>query len=113
MTIHNLTTLVLTGILGGMLSGSVAAQNLSDLHRITNGVSGSHVEYHRVEIGPGKETPLADLPGPGKVTYFNITDDTQGRFFPGVVLKILWDGETEPSIQVPLSDFFGAIGGQT
>jgi hypothetical protein len=113
MMTRSLTTLVLRGMLAGVLSGSVAAQNLSDLHRITNGVSGSHVEYHRVEIGPGKEAPLADLPGPGKVTYFYITDDTQGRFFPGLVLKVLWDDEAEPSIQVPLSDFFGAIGGQT
>ena len=44
MMTRSLTTLVLTGMLAGLLSGSVAAQNLSDLHRITNGISGSHME---------------------------------------------------------------------
>jgi hypothetical protein len=29
------------------------------------------------------------------------------------VLKVYWDDEKEPSIQVPLADFFGAIGGET
>ena len=50
---------------------------------------------------------------PWQVTYFYITDDTQGRFFPGLVLKVLWDDEAEPSIDAPLSDSFGAIGGKT
>jgi hypothetical protein len=29
------------------------------------------------------------------------------------VLKVFWDDEKEPSIHVPLADFFGAIGGKT
>ena len=35
------------------------------------------------------------------------------RWFPGLALKVFWDDETEPSIQAPLSDFFGAMGGKT
>jgi hypothetical protein len=56
---------------------------------------------------------LADLEGPGKVTYFYITDDTQVRWYAGLVLRVFWDGESEPSIQTPLADFFGAMGGRT
>jgi hypothetical protein len=56
---------------------------------------------------------LADLQGPGKVTYFYITDDTQGRWPPGLVLKVFWDDESQPSVQVPLGDFFGALAGKT
>jgi hypothetical protein len=41
------------------------------------------------------------------VPYFYITDDTQVRWYPGLVLKVFWEEEAEPSIQVPLSDFFG------
>lgn len=100
-------------LLAGLMCGRAGAQNTSDLYRITDGVSASHVEYHHVDIAPGEETTLADLTGPGKVTYFYITDDSIGRFYPGLVLKVLWDDETEPSIQVPVSDFFGAIGGKT
>ena len=70
------------------------------------------MNFHPVSIPKGGEHVLADLKGPGKVTYFYITDDTRGRWYPGLVLKVFWDDETAPSIQVPLADFFGAIGGQ-
>jgi len=56
---------------------------------------------------------LAEFAGPGKVTYFYITDDTAGKWYPGLVLKVYWDGGKNPSIDVPLSDFFGAIAGKT
>jgi hypothetical protein len=56
---------------------------------------------------------LADLKGPGKVTYFYITDDTVGKWYPGLILKVFWDDEKYPSIEVPLADFFGAIGGRS
>ena len=90
-----------------------SAQSLPDLYRITKGVSQYLVEYHQVSLSTGAELVLADLAGPGKVAYFYITDDTQVRWYPGLVLKVFWEGETDPSIQVPLSDFFGAIGGKT
>ena len=71
------------------------------------------MEYHQLQVGKGQEVVLADLRGPGKVTYFYITDDTQVHWYRGLVLKVYWDDEAEPSIQTPLSDFFGAIGGKT
>ncbi len=89
------------------------AQLLPDLYRITDSVSRNHMEYHQLQVGKGQEVVLADLKGPGKVTYFYITDDTQVHWYPGLVLKVFWDDETEASIQTPLSDFFGAIGGKT
>jgi len=89
------------------------AQTVQDLYRITESVSRNHVEYHQMSLAKGKETLLADLKGPGKLTYFYITDDTQVHWYPGLVLKVFWDDETEPSIQAPLADFFGAMGGKT
>ena len=86
---------------------------MPDLFRITDGVSRNHMEYHQLRVPKGQEQVLADLKGPGKVTYFYITDDTQVKWYPGLVLKVFWDEETEPSIHVPLADFFGAIAGQT
>ena len=56
---------------------------------------------------------MADLKGPGKITYWYITDSSGGKFYPGLVLKIFWDGEAGPSVNVPLADFFGAMGGHT
>lgn len=105
--------LIATGVLGFWVCCRAAAQDLSGLYRITDGVSDTHVEYQGLELAPGKEKVLADLAGPGKVTYFYFTDSSGGKIYAGLVLKVFWDGETEPSIQAPLSDFFGAIGGKT
>jgi hypothetical protein len=107
-------TKTLTGCFVGVVAvvlvpGLMLAQNLVDLYRISKTVSGSHVEYHRLDIPKGGEFTLADLKGPGKVTYFYITDNSAGLFYPGLVLRVFWDEEKEPSIHVPLGDFFGAF----
>lgn len=99
--------------LGVLAQVKSAAQGVSDMYRITDGVSRTEMNFHHVSVPKGGEHVLADLKGPGKVTYFYITDDTVGRWYPGLVLKVFWDGEAEPGIQAPLSDFFGAIGGKT
>ena len=90
-------TLALAAILLGF-AGLGHAQSLSDLYRITDDVSHYHVEYHQLSIAMGKEALLTDLKGPGKITYFYITDDTQVHWYPGLVLKVFWDNENEPSI---------------
>lgn len=100
-------------LLLALLGGPVTAQGLPDLYRITGGVSANHMEYHQVNIARGGQFVLADLKGPGKVTYFYITDDTQDRLYAGLVLHAFWDDEPEASIRVPLPDFFGAMGGKT
>lgn len=88
-------------------------QGVSDLYQITAGVSDTALQYRPFVIAPGKEAVLADLQGPGKVTYFYFTDDSGGKLDAGLVLKVFWDGAPQPSICVPLADFFGAIGGRT
>jgi len=89
---------------------------VGDIYRLTNGTFGTHVEYHRIDLLPGKEFVLTDLAGPGKITYFYFTDDSQfhatdrsGEHYAGLVLKVYWDNAAEPSIRVPLWDFFGAF----
>jgi hypothetical protein len=88
------------------------AQVASDLYRINNGVTHSQTDFHQISISKGAEKALIDFEGPGKVTYFYITDDTSGKWYPGLVLEVFWDDEKNPSIRIPLSDFFGAIGGR-
>ena len=68
-------------------------QGLADIYKVRDVVSGTHMEYHRITIPRGKEVVLADLTGPGKVTYWYITDDTDGKLYPGLVLKVFWDDE--------------------
>jgi hypothetical protein len=97
----------------GLLPVSVSAQTTAELYRITDGVTRTQMNFHQVKVSKGQEYVLADFKGSGKVTYFYITDDTVGNWYRGLVLKVYWDGETVPSIQVPLADFFGAIAGKS
>jgi len=93
-----------------------AQAQVNDIFRITNGTFATHVEYHTIDLPPGKEFVLADLSGPGKITYFYYTDDSfdhatdsSGALYAGLVLKVYWDAATEPSIRVPLWAFFGVF----
>ncbi len=97
-----------------------ATSQVQDLYRITGGSFADHVEYHHVDLPPGKDLVLADLAGPGKITYFYYTDDSNshrtegtGFMYPGLVLKVYWDDAPQPSIQVPLWNFFGAFDRKT
>lgn len=92
--------------------GAATAQSTAELFRITDGVSNTHTNFHNITVPKGGETVLTELKGAGKITYFYITDDTVGRWYPGLLLRVYWDGAEKPSIEVPLADFFGAIGGR-
>lgn len=59
---------------GPQLPVTSAAHGVDGLYRVTTGVFDSHVEYHRLDVQKGREVILADLKGPGKVTYWYITD---------------------------------------
>ncbi|TDE08015.1 glycoside hydrolase family 172 protein [Jiangella asiatica] len=53
----------------------------------------------------GKETyTIADIDGPGAVQHIWIT--TLPKHWRRIVLRCHWDGEENPSIEVPLGDFF-------
>lgn len=104
---------VIIASLAPFLPEKLAAQSVQEAYHITDGVFHNHMDYQQLTIPKGGETVLADLQGPGKVTYFYITDSSPAPFYPGLVLKIFWDNETNPSVLVPLSDFFGSFGQKT
>ena len=60
-------------------SQAEGSQDLHGLYRIRKADSETHVEYHKVTVPKGKEVVLADLKGPGKVTYWYVTDNTAGK----------------------------------
>ena len=108
---------MLVTVLAGLWLGATPAQaQFQDLYRTTGGSFANHLEYHTVKLAPNEEFVLADVTGPGKITYFYYTDDTAGHrpditdaLYPGLVLKVFWDDAPEPSIRVPLWNFFGAF----
>ena len=56
-------------------------------------------------IEGGETRVLADFKGPGCITHIWMTQSGEGAF-RNVVLKMFWDGEDDPSVEVPLGDFF-------
>ena len=73
----------------------------------------------RIHIEPGKSVDFAKIEGPAVITHFwctygNIKNgDKTGsvgheRFnLRKIILSVYWDDEKDPSIEVPLGDFFG------
>lgn len=73
---------------------------------------GGSTRQGRVMLPPRASTPVATLDGPAVIRRFRIEckdrrvdDDVLTN--RGVMVRIFWDGEAHPSVEVPLGDFFG------
>lgn len=64
----------------------------------------------RFDIPPGGTKRLCDINGPGRIVRLWVTLPVlrRGPVLRNAVLRIFWDNETEPSVECPLGDFFGA-----
>jgi len=56
-----------------------------------------------VKIQSGETFALADIKGPGAIQQIWMTPTGKWRYS---ILRIYWDGETEPSVEAPVGDFF-------
>ena len=56
-----------------------------------------------ITLPPGLTT-LADIAGPGQIQHIWIT--VNPKAYRDTVLRAYWDDESEPSIEIPLGDFF-------
>lgn len=62
----------------------------------------------RLEIAAGKSALLLDTEGPGIIQRIWITVSSHDpHYLRRITLKMYWDDETDPSVAVPLGDFFG------
>ena len=64
-----------------------------------------------LNIAPGSVTELCDITGPGMIRHIWITlddrtDDKNRFLLRDIVLRMYWDDEEFPSVEVPLGDFF-------
>lgn len=57
-----------------------------------------------VNIEPGQTFTLAEIDGPGSIQHIWMTPTGNWKFS---IIRIYWDDETEPSVEVPVGDFFG------
>jgi hypothetical protein len=62
-----------------------------------------------VAIEPGKTFPVAEITGSGAIQHIWMTPTGNWRYS---ILRFYWDDEKEPSIEVPVGDFFGMGWGQ-
>jgi hypothetical protein len=59
-------------------------------------------------ISPGETMTVLDADGPGMVSHIWFTiDDNEPYALKRIVLRMYWDGETTPSVETPIGDFFG------
>ncbi len=62
----------------------------------------------RISLQPGEKATIAQMQGPGVITRIWVTIDSRDPYFlRRIVLRMYWDGEENPSVEVPVGNFFG------
>ena len=68
--------------------------------------SGGNADFR--PIAPGQTLEVMDENGPGLLTHIWFTLASREMYhLKKLVLRMYWDGETTPSVETPLGDFFG------
>jgi hypothetical protein len=57
-----------------------------------------------MDLQPGATVTLAEIEGPAVIQHIWITVDPKA--YRDCILRMYWDGEANPSVEVPLGDFF-------
>jgi hypothetical protein len=79
--------------------------------------AGEKTEDINVTIGPGEKKTIAEIAGPRAITSFVIknvfTKDVQQQrdIIRELAIQIVWDGQKNAAVWVPLGDFFGTAAG--
>lgn len=61
-----------------------------------------------IPVKAGSTVALAEMNGPGAVKHIWFTISSPApEHLRELVLRMYWDGETDPSVEVPVGDFFG------
>ncbi len=61
----------------------------------------------RLSIPPGETAVLAEIQGPAAIHHIWVTISAEAFYGRKIVLRMYWDGERSPSVEVPIGDFFG------
>ncbi len=92
-----------TGTLAGLarLRPGVQRRRLSSYDR----TGGNHDWW---DFAPGETKTIAEIAGAGCIKHIWCTLYSNTKHeYRKITLRMFWDGETEPSIEVPIGDFFG------
>lgn len=115
--LYALTAIVLLSVTAAASSQPIAGeiQGLPYLRSYTNHRVSSHDRTGANDDGNWKESiqpeetrVIAEIDGPAIISHIWITIATPERFhLKKIVLRMYWDGESSPSVEVPVGDFFG------
>ena len=109
----NLLLTLFAGLALPLLPQSVGP--LSGIATLSNAVTKRISSYDRtggyfdlIPLEPGKTATLAQISGAGCIKHMWMTISNPVDFhLRELVLRMYWDGETDPSVESPLGDFFG------
>jgi hypothetical protein len=69
--------------------------------------TGGNIDW--ITIAPGETKTLAEISGTGVIRRFYMAPLAADRMrYRKAILRIYWDGEKEPCVEVPIGDFFGS-----
>lgn len=109
-------TLFLLGTILASLSFSQSLDSITQPQkgrsmRASSGNPFDNNDSAKLDVGETKT--IATLTGPGKITHIWLApySKTNIRYPRAMVLRMYWDGAKEPSVEVPLGDFFAAGNG--
>jgi len=89
-----------------MLSGLVSPHDYLQKRASSYDRTGGNNDFY--EIAAGDTLTLFDDSGPGIITHIWITIASPEQYhLKKLVLRMYWDGETSPSVETPIGDFFG------
>jgi hypothetical protein len=96
---------------------AISGQSIASLPLLSQCRGGRKSSYDRtgensdwVYIPARTETKIAEIEGPGIITHIWIPFSPD--FFKRIVLRMYWDGESNPSVETPMTDFFGSSLGE-
>jgi hypothetical protein len=62
----------------------------------------------KIILEPNEKKVIAEIEGAGRITHLWFTMKSRDKYYlRKVILRASWDKETQPSIEVPIGDFFG------
>jgi hypothetical protein len=94
----------------------IGSSTLADLARLRPGVKRRRVSSYDPtggnsdwwEFEPGQTRAIAQMDAPGCIKHIWMTMWSHDKYqFRKVILRMFWDDEPHPSVEVPIGDFFG------
>jgi hypothetical protein len=100
------------GTLGGPLRNLARLRDVQSRRASSYDRSGGNDDF--VWLAPGQTHELLAAEGAGCITHIWMTSASKEKdYLRKLVLRMWWDGEDAPSVEVPLGDFFGLGHAQT